>query len=903
MQPGTQLGHYEILSALGKGGMGEVWRATDQKLGREVAIKTLPEEFAKDEERLARFEREAKLLASLNDPNIAAIYGLEEHNGTRFLVLELVEGDTLAERLKRDAIPVEESLKLALQIAEALEAAHEKGVIHRDLKPANIKITPDGKIKVLDFGLAKAFAGDGSDVNLSQSPTLSMAATQQGVILGTAAYMSPEQASGSTSDRRADIWSFGVVLFEMLTGQQVFPGETVSHVLAGVLAKEPTWKTLPLNLHPRIRLLLERCLEKEAKDRYHDVADVRVDIQTVLADPDGAIVQPVAEAALPSKLPWIAAIVLAVITGVAVWSLTNRAPNEVRTLARFAIDMPPDGPVVTTYGWRVVTISPDGSRIAYASAPGGAASRQIYIRHIDELEATVLRGTEGGGSAPFFSPDGESIGFVGDTMGHTLKRVSSLGGPPTTIGTLDTQPRGMEWTTDGTILFSLRTRPGLLRIPVVGGDVEQLTTVDEEANEAQHEGASLLPDGDTVLFSIAYQSEEPQLARLSLSSREVTHLRINGNDPMYSPTGHIVYAVSDGTLRAVGFDLDRRELTSTNPVPVQDNVNTGIGGRTGNFGLAANGSLVYLQGTADVTSRLVWVDRHGAVEPVGDFPEAAYNQPRLSPDGRRALLGIGEPGIGDAERDIWVYELERGGRIPLTRDGVSLRSVWSTDGAEVAFTSARSGIDNIFVQPSDGSGEARKLTDSEYGSHVDAWSVDGTLSFHRHGSLPDRVDTDVLTISDDGGEEQVFLGGAFYEATAVFSPDGNWVAYRSNESGQDDIYITAYPGPGGRFPVSTDGGTQPVWARNGELFYRSLDGNTMMGVRVSTEATLDIGVPEVVFQGRYVLGPAGPRANYDVTAGGQQFLMISAGETDSVQNQINVVLNWFEELKELVPVP
>ena len=426
MNPGTQLGSYEILSPLGKGGMGEVWRARDQKLGREVAIKTLPEEFAKDEERLARFEREAKLLASLNHPNIAAIYGLEEDNGTRFLVLELVEGDTLAERLKRGAIPVEESLKLALQIAEALEAAHEKGVIHRDLKPANIKVTPEGKVKVLDFGLAKAFAGDGADVSLSQSPTLSMAATQQGVILGTAAYMSPEQARGESTDQRADVWAFGVVLFEMLTGRGTFDGKTVSDILASVLKLDPEWKSLPPNLHPRLRLLLERCVAKESRDRYHGIADARVDIQKVLADPDGVLVQPVDEvgqAAPRPMLRWIAvtAVISVIVGGVAFWSLIGRAPDESRPLARFTIETPPDGPIVTTgFGLRVVTIAPDGSRIAYASSPAGPASRQIYVRRIDELDATVLRGTEGGGTAPFFSPDGQSIGFVSGLDGRTL---------------------------------------------------------------------------------------------------------------------------------------------------------------------------------------------------------------------------------------------------------------------------------------------------------------------------------------------------------------------------------------------------------------------------------------------------------------------------------------------------
>ena len=390
MKPGTQLGSYEILSALGKGGMGEVWRARDQKLGREVAIKTLPEEFAKDEERLARFEREAKLLASLNHPNIAAIYGLEEDNGIRFLVLELVEGDTLAQRLKRGAIPVEESLTLALQIAEALEAAHEKGVIHRDLKPANIKVTPEGKVKVLDFGLAKAFAGDGSDVNLSQSPTLSMQATQQGVILGTAAYMSPEQARGQEVDKRADVWAFGVVLFEMLTGRGTFDGGTVSDVLAGVLRADPDWKGLPPHLHPRIQFLLERCLEKESKDRYGDISDARVDIQKVLADPDGVIIQPVADIGQASPrpmLPWaLVTLGLVAFASVAVWNLKPEPSPEPKPVSRFSFLLPA-GQIFTGWVRPLVAVSPDGTQFVYV------ADQQLYLRNLDEMDArpTPLR--------------------------------------------------------------------------------------------------------------------------------------------------------------------------------------------------------------------------------------------------------------------------------------------------------------------------------------------------------------------------------------------------------------------------------------------------------------------------------------------------------------------------------
>ena len=465
--------------------MGEVWRARDSKLGREVAIKTLPEEFAQDEERLARFEREAKLLASLNHPNIATIHGLEEDSGTRFLVLELVEGDTLADRLKRGAIPVEETLKLALQITEALEAAHEKGVIHRDLKPANIKVTPDGKIKVLDFGLAKAFMGDGSDVNLSQSPTLSIVATQQGVILGTAAYMSPEQARGESTDQRADVWAFGVVLFEMLTGRVTFDGKTISDTLASLLKLDPEWKSLPPNLHPRLRLLLERCVAKESKDRYHGIADARVDIQKVLADPAGVIVQPVAEVvpAIPrSKLPWIVAIVVvSAVVGVAVWMLKPEDPRPVR---RWVYDLP-DGTNFTNGLYSTLSLAPDGTRFAFATTDG------VYLRTMNELEARLLPRTQGGLS-PFFSPDSQTVGLWRDGQ---IETISITGGSPSRVGQ-SLEAFGFTWNEDGTILFA--QTDGIYSVAASGGSPERI--IDAAAGE-QLDSPQLLPDGRSVLFT------------------------------------------------------------------------------------------------------------------------------------------------------------------------------------------------------------------------------------------------------------------------------------------------------------------------------------------------------------------------------------------------------------------
>ena len=594
--------------------MGEVWRARDSKLGREVAIKTLPEEFANDEERLARFEREAKLLASLNHPNIATIHGLEEDNGTRFLVLELVEGDTLAERLKRGAIPVEESLKLALQIAEALEAAYEKGVIHRDLKPANIKVTPDGKIKVLDFGLAKAFAGDGSDVNLSHSPTLSMQATAQGVILGTAAYMSPEQARGVTVDKRADIWAFGCVLYEMLTGRQVFKGELMSDVMASVLKSDPDYKGLPPMIHPRLRDLLRRCLEKDPNSRWHDIADVRVDIQKVLADPGSVIGQPaaaeVAQAAPQSKLPWVAALILGItMAGIAGWRLKPESPAPPRPVIRFSHLLGDE--VFTRPGRPVVAVSRPGSRVAYV------ADQQLYLRNLNESEARPIAGTDENPSTPFFSTDGEWIGFW--SSDGELKRIPIAGGTPVTL-TAAANPFGVTWGTDGTIVYG--AEDGVWQVSETGGAPELIV---EAAEGEQVHGPQILPGGTHILYTAtvatgATRWDEAQIAAESLESHERTILWTGGSDARYVPTGHLVYAL-ENDLFALRFDLETL-TTAGGPVPIVSGTRRtflpGQNTASRQYDLSDRGTLVLIPGGAGAGSiNLAFLDREGNAEVLG----------------------------------------------------------------------------------------------------------------------------------------------------------------------------------------------------------------------------------------------------------------------------------------------
>ncbi len=895
MESGTQLGHYEILSAIGKGGMGEVWRARDTKLGREVAIKTLPEEFAKDADRLARFEREAKLLASLNHPNIAAIHGFEEDNGTHFLVLELVEGDTLADQIKRGPIVVEESLKLALQIAEALEAAHEKGVIHRDLKPANIKVTPDGKVKVLDFGLAKAFAGDEAEASVSNSPTLSMQATQQGVILGTAAYMSPEQARGEEIDSRADVWAFGCVLFEMLTGRGTFDGKTVSDILASVLKVDPEWKSLPQNLHPRLRLLLDRCLEKEAKDRYHGISDARIDIRNVLADSSGVLVQPVAEvvqATPQSKWPWVAAIALSVIVaGVVVWNLKLAPAGR---MARFEITPPETAPLEITNLLSDVAISPDGTRIVYTAT----ANRHLYMRTLDQIEAIELVNL-GETRNPFFSPDGTQVGFhvAGE---NSLRRVSIQGGPPQAIvADTGSNLRGASWGPDNTIVFATNNGEGLMRVAAAGGEPTALTTAVQSDGPTRHYWPEVLPDGRAVLFTVWLGSDETsQIAVLNLETGEQEILVSGGTSPRYVPTGHILYATA-GSLWAVPFDINDLEVTGDS-VPVLENLTTKVSGAA-NFSVSEDGLLVYVPDSSvplDGGETLVWMDRQGNSELLG---AAARNYifPRLSPDGQSVAVM--------SDLDIWRFDIARQTLTRLTFRGNTTQPVWTPDGQYVAYRSIPEGDNILFWTRADGSGTEEQLTTGASRQNPTSWSPDGQLlAFFQSPGVGGDGDRDIWMMPLDGDREpRPFLETPFNELVPMFAPDGRWVAYVSDESGRNEVYVLPFPGPGGKRQISTEGGGYPQWARDGqELFY--MNDLQMMAVDIETEPGFMAGTPRLLFEEGFVSRAAGPFTVYDVSADGQRFLMVGdATSTDGEAGspKIIIVQNWFEELTERVPVP
>ena len=895
--------------------MGQVWQATDTQLHRQVALKILPDAFADDVERLARFQREAQVLASLNHPNIAAIYGIEQGDDTRALVLELVEGPTLADRIRQGPIPIEEALPIATQIAEALEAAHGQGVIHRDLKPANIKVREDGTVKVLDFGLAKAFQSEPSSASASLSPTISLtaAATQMGMVIGTAAYMAPEQAKGKPVDKRADIWAFGAVLYEMLTGRKPFRGDDVSDTLALVLKFEPDWDAMPDEVPARIRQLTQTCLQKDPKQRFHDVADVRLAMTgafetTTESGPPPSDTGGAASGARPSYLVTaVVAVAVALVTGLAVWG-TTRSPSPTEPpVTRFAITAPP-GTTVTSNVSVPLAISPTGTHVVYAAGPGAISvgNSRLYLRQTAQLESVPLRGTEGAAS-PFFSPDGEWVGFY-DASDGTLKRVSVLGGPTVTICRIDGLLRGASWGQDDTIVFATNEGNGLLRVPSGGGEPVVLTTVDPE-QARYHAFPEVLPNGTGVLFAavaVGNQARESRVAVASLATGEVTYL-LPGVNPRYAATGHIVYGV-EGTLRAVGFDAERLELSGGSPVALVDGVAMRFErGGGAQFALADNGTLVYVSGEARGGSgerSLVWVDRDGREEPLPNTPPASYVRPRLSPDGARLAVDV-QPSGGNA--DIWVHDLTRGTRGTLTTNAARDNGpLWTPDGTRVVFYSTRDNDSYLYAKSADGTGDAERLMAASDGrtSMIPAgWSDDGqTLVFWEieGGASPGNIGRVSL---GDAESAELIIATEFRESAPSMAPGGDWIAYFSNESGTDEVYVQRFPELGNKVTISTAGGREPVWSRDGtELFYRGPEG--MMVVPVETAPTFRAGDPEVLFDRQYFFYLIS--RTYDVHPNGQRFLMVKAGDPsdDAAASaaEIVVVENWFQELTARVPV-
>ena len=874
LEPGAKLAHYEILESVGKGGMGEVFRARDTKLEREVAIKVLPEEFADDEQRVSRFEREAKLLASLNHPNIASIYGFESNA----LVLELVEGPTLADRIEQGPIPVEECIAIAKQIAEALESGHDTGVIHRDLKPANIKLREDGTVKVLDYGLAKALEGEAaasSDSDLSQSPTMTRQGTQIGVILGTAAYMSPEQASGKRVDKRTDIFAFGCVLFEMLTGRTAFTGETAGETLAAVIRSEPEWETLPSDLAPTARKYLMRCLEKDAKRRVRDIGDVRLALQGSFD-----VTPP------PSRAPgsWRRTLAFAAVSGAVfsavTWLSMTRTFRDASTpppVARVSVPMPP-GASPREESRRFMEISPDGSHIVFP------ADGQLYLRAMNRNEAEPIAGTTGG-RLPFFSPDGEWVGFDAD---GELKKVAIGGGVPVSLCETK-QLGGAHWNTDSTIVFADRGA-GILRVSADGGTPEVLVSFPEWAEVARV--PQMLPGNKAVLFTITYGGNwaDSRIVVESLETDERTVLFEQASDARYLPTGHLVFQ-REGTLLAAPFDVDTLSVTGSAVRMVEDVMTAGVASVDAQYSTSDTGSLLYVPDTPDDGSRtLVWVDRDGNEEPIA-APSREYAAVRISPDRSRVVLSERD------QREIWIWDFRRETLTQFTfSPSVDMAPMWTPDGSRVAFGSARAGLPNLFWKAADGTGAVERMSESANVRFPHAFTPDGQqLIFSESDGR--AWDVGMLSI---GGSAELLLATEFDERNPALSPDGQWLAFELDASGRTEIYVRPFPNVHeGQWAISKDGGTMPVWAKNGkELFYLAPDG-TLKAVGVETEPGFIPGNATALFSGYYQ--GQGNFATFDVSADGERFLMIKEDAASGAAAFI-LVQNWFEELERLVPI-
>jgi eukaryotic-like serine/threonine-protein kinase len=916
--PGSRLGSYEIVSLIGAGGMGEVFRARDTKLNRDVALKILPDTFADDAERVARFKREAQVLAALNHPHIAAIYGLEDAPATGstqksvvFLELELVDGEDLAQRIERGPIPVDDAVPIARQIADALEAAHEQGIVHRDLKPANIKVRPDGTVKVLDFGLAKALergsAGSGGPGGMTMSPTITTPAmTQLGVILGTAAYMSPEQAKGRAVDKRSDIWGFGAVLYEMVSGQRAFKGEDVSDTLAAVLRQDVDWAALPEATPAALQRLMARCLERDPRRRLRDIGEARI----VLDDPVArvATVESTSAAAPPIASPrplWrraipvlAAAIVSGALAGLATWTLK---PSVAPAVTRFAVPLG-DGQNFSATGRHMLAISRDGSQIAYVAAPG-----LLHRRSMSALDSKPIQGLDGVQTAisPAFSPDGRWLAFYAAVDG-TLKRIPVTGGTPVTICAAD-NPFGMSWESDDTILFG-QGRKGVMRVAANGGTPEVI--VKPADGELLH-GPHMLPNGH-VLFTSAKTGgldlwDKANVVAQSLTTGERRTLLPGGSDGRYVQTGHLVYATS-GTVFAVPFDARRLEVRGA-PVPLIEGVRRASGSppATGaaNFSISQTGSLVYIPGPVAASGGdkldIIVSDGASVVRRLKVQP-GPYTHPRVSPDGQRITLATDD----GKQATVWVYELSGASTMrPLTFAGHNRFPIWTADGKRIIFQSDRDGDLGLYATLADGSGAAERLTKADEGtSHIpESSSPAGDVAY----SISKDRDFSLWTLSMATKKSSPF--GEVHSPTptgAVFSPDGRWLAYTlSHATRPTTVYVEPFPATGTKhqlFTTAADGPHHQVWAPNGKsLFYNPRPAG-FESVTVTTAPTFAFGNPVAVPR-PFSTGSPSVRRPFDIMPDGKFVGLFPAGQVDSgtTAQVIQVALGWFAKLNARVP--
>jgi len=936
---GTRLGAFEVAELLGAGGMGEVYRARDTRLNRDIAIKVLPEDVAREPERLARFRREAQLLASLNHPNIAAIYGLEEQDGLRYLVLEYVPGQTLAEMVgagfkpalavdkprdeqvgpvprggtteapgervgaglrarprsgtTRVSLPVDEALEICKQIAEALEAAHEKGIIHRDLKPANVKVTPEGKVKVLDFGLAKAMEPEGSAADLSKSPTISAVASRAGVILGTAAYMSPEQARGKPVDKRTDIWAFGCVLYEMLTGRPAFGADTITDTIAAIIKNEPEWSALPAETPAAVRTLLRRCLQKVPRERLRDAGDALLELKQP-SSPEAVLAS--AAAARPRAMFWVVAALLAAIAIALVLAVVHfrEAPPEQRVVKLTLL--PPEK---TTFG--TIAVSPDGRRVAFTTRDASGKT-QLWVRPLEALAAQPLAGTEGA-YFPFWSPDSRGIGFFAEGK---LKKIEASGGPPQTLCDAG-NGRGGSWSRAGVIVFAPVFNSPLVQVPAAGGEPKPVTQMNASRQEFSHRWPQFLPDGRRFLyFNQSGQPEHQGIYLGSLDSKEMSakqKRRLVATDssaayagPATGP-GYLLF-LRERVLLAQRFDASKLEL-SGEAFPVAEPVGVDALAWQSRFSVSESGVLVY-DSSGGSNRHLVWLDRSGKPLQTLGSPGTYWNLD-LSPDGRRVAANRTDPQTGSG--DIWLFDLARGSNPRFTfHPALEGAPLWSPDGSRIAFFSSRDGPYNLYQKATSGAGEEQLLLKTNANKWPTDWSRDGRFLLYTELDPKTRADLWLLPLTGETKNTErkpvPFLRTEFDERNARFSPDGKWMAYQSNESGRYEIYMRAFspnqPPGGGRWQVSTGGGVEPRWRRDGkELFYLAPD-RKLIAVEVKAGANFEAGIPRPLFQTRVFPGRI-VAARYDVTADGQRFLVNSEVEEGEAAT---VILNWPAALKK-----
>ena len=886
LQPGLQLAHYRLMDKIGEGGMGVVWKALDTTLDREVAIKVLPGAFTADEDRLSRFQREARLLASLNHPAIAGIYGLHQHESVQFLAMEMVPGEDLAEILSRGPLPLDQAISFATGIAEALEAAHQQGVVHRDLKPANVKITPEGKVKVLDFGLAKAMeASSSSDVvNPSLSPTITSAGTVAGVILGTAAYMSPEQARGRPVDQRADVWAFGAVLYEMLTGRRMFGGETVSDSLAAVLKTEPDWQSLPATTPQAVRRLLRRCLAKDADRRLPQISAARFELHEMdgeADEPAAAIVTSQTTPASPLRfVPWVLVLVLAVAAGVGFFAPGNPPSRGVINLA---VPFPP-GLKMLPNQMDQLAIAPDGHTLAVALTDG--QQQHIYLKKMDSGKLEMIPETASA-NTPFYSPDSRWLGFFADGK---IKKVAVAGGRPVTICDSTGNNRGVSWGEDDNIIFSPFYAEPLYSVPGTGGVPRPVTELDMEAGDRTHRWPQVLPGAQMVMFTVGNVDSSEFYDRAHIDVQDlVTGERRTIMDgaslARYLPGGQLIFA-REGFLFAVPFDMESLETTGS-PVPVAENVRGARESGIVYASIAADGTLVYAEGFTGASRRqLIWRHLDGRSEALS-APVHPYAGPALSPDGNQIAVGI----AGDRTADIWTYDIPRQMLTRMTFEGDNKSVVWSGDSSRIAFSSSRDDRQaSVYTKAADGSGTEELLFSAERLTGVGgvaprSWSPDNQwLAL----VVADRKQGTIIAYSPADDTTVPILDTPAQEGLASFSPDGRWLAYTSNDSGRHQVYVRPFPGPGSQWQISVDGGIEPRWTRDGKrLFFRNL--RELLVADIDTSSGFAVGRPRIVLDD---LIPATLEQSYAVAPDGEKILLVEPMDQELVQNQLTVILNW-----------